>query len=166
MYRIRHLSLPISKITAVATLVLPAITGLSLRQSGDIDPARKSRRRFTTTVSVLLIIYYTIIITLSLTHMVPPDDLICHLDRQWQHLYSAKKQDSIKRIQDAHQCCGLHKAEDRAWPFPDKRHGTDACLSAFGRQKSCLGDWRKDEQVTAGLILLVTVVAALIKVRC
>ena len=112
---------------------------------------------------MLLVIYDTVIATLSLTHMAPPDDLQCHLDRQWGRLYSNKNAGAIRSIQDAHQCCGLHQVKDKAWPFQDKNHGIDACVKMFGRQQSCFGAWRRDEQVAAGLMLLVAIMTFLVK---
>ncbi len=114
---------------------------------------------------MLLVIYETVIATLALTHMTPPNDLSCHLERQWSWLFSNKNADVIRRIQDRHQCCGLHSVQDRAWPFPDRSHTAAACHEAFGRQRSCFGGWRQDEQITGGLILFVAVVAFLIKVH-
>ena len=164
LYRIRYLSLPVSQVTAVATLLVPPVTGLSLRQSRDVAFSGKTRGRFAMTVTVLLIIYYTVIVTLSMSHMVPPNNLTCGLEQQWLRLFTAKDQNAIKRIQDSHQCCGLHSAKDKAWPFPDGNHGSDACLNAFGRKKPCFGDWRRDEQIVGGLMILVAVITALIKV--
>lgn len=114
---------------------------------------------------MVLAIYETVIATLALTHMVPPDDLTCLLDRKWNQLYSNKDAGAITRIQDAHNCCGLHTAWDKAWPFPDKYHGVDACMKTFHRQKSCLGDWRQDEQIYAGLLLFVALMTFVVKVR-
>ncbi len=63
-----------------------------------------------------------------------------------------------------HECCGLHHVKEKAWPFQDQHHAADACATMFGRQESCFGAWRRDEQVYAGLLLLVAVVSFLIKV--
>lgn len=63
-----------------------------------------------------------------------------------------------------HECCGLHHIKEKAWPFQDQHHAADACATMFGRQESCFGAWRRDEQVYAGLLLLVAVVSFLIKV--
>ncbi|MCJ1423940.1 hypothetical protein MMC29_001825 [Sticta canariensis] len=95
--------------------------------------------------------------------MVPPDDLTCLLERNWSQLYSNKDDGAIKRIQEAHQCCGLKTVKDKAWPFPDKNHNSDACVKLFNRQKSCLGDWRQDEQIYAGLLLFVALMTFALK---
>lgn len=115
-------------------------------------------------VFILLIIYDTVIATLALTHMVPPASLTCPLQRQWEHLFSSKNVEVIRRIQDRHKCCGLRNKHDKAWPFPDKRHTVNACAETFNRERGCLGEWRKDVQITAGLLLLVAVVVFLLKV--
>ncbi len=114
---------------------------------------------------MLLFIYDTIIATLALTYMAPPSDLKCHLEGQWAWLFSNKNVEVIRRIQDRHQCCGFNSVQDRAWPFPDRSHAAMACHEAFGRQRSCFGGWRQDEQITGGLILLVAVVSFLLKVH-
>lgn len=113
---------------------------------------------------MLLIIYDTIIATLALNHMTPPSNLTCHLEQQWGRLFSSKNAEIIRRIQDWHQCCGLHSVVDKAWPFADGSHPVTACRDAFSRQNSCFGEWRRDEQITAGLLLLVAGVMFLIKV--
>ncbi|KAL8924200.1 MAG: hypothetical protein Q9208_004164 [Pyrenodesmia sp. 3 TL-2023] len=43
-----------------------------------------------------------------------------------------------------------------AWPF-DGDQGAGTCTTMYGRGQSCLGAWRKDQQVFAGLVLLVAV---------
>ena len=113
---------------------------------------------------MLLTIYETVVATLALTHMAPPGNLACPLDRQWGRLYSNKDDGAIRSIQDAHQCCGLHHVKEMAWPFQDQNHGADACSKMLGRQGSCFGQWRRDEQIGAGLLLLVAVMTFLIKV--
>ncbi|KAF6224254.1 hypothetical protein HO133_010829 [Letharia lupina] len=171
LYRIRAFSLPISTVTATATIILPVITGVTLRgaqrlrirENGSNARAKMSFSWPALIVLVLLIIYETVIATLALTHVAPPSELICGLERQWGALFSSKNADAIRRIQEQFQCCGFRNVQDRAWPFPDRSHTARACVEAFGRGSSCLGGWRQMEQVTGGLILLVAVVAFLLK---
>lgn len=167
------MSLPISRATAIATIILPILNGLGI-QGGQVYVARSRRSgrnnlgflsRPTIVAFTVLAIYETVIATLAFTHMVPSDDLTCLLDRKWSQIWSNKDEGAIKRIQDAHECCGLNSIRDRAWPFPDKDHGTDACIKAFGRKKSCIGDWRQDEQIQAGLLLFVALMTFALKVR-
>lgn len=173
LYRIKAFSLPISAVTATATIILPVITGvslhgaqrLSIRANGPSTRAKKSFSWSTILVFVLLIIYETAIATLALTHMAPPGELICGLERRWGALFSTKNPDAIRTIQEQFQCCGFRNVQDRAWPFPDRSHTARACVEALGRNTSCLGAWRRMQQVTGGLILLVAVVTFLLKVR-
>ncbi|MCJ1270473.1 hypothetical protein MMC22_010370 [Lobaria immixta] len=167
----QSLSLPISKATAIATIILPILNGFGI-QGGQIYAARSRRSgrnntgflsRPTIIAFTVLAIYETVIATLAFTHMVPPDDLTCLLDRKWSQLWSNKDEGAIKRIQDAHKCCGLKTIRDRAWPFPDKYRGTDECIKAFKRKKSCMGDWRQDEQIQAGLLLFVALMTFALK---
>lgn len=116
------------------------------------------------TAFLALTLVETIIATLALTHMVTPDNLTCGLRRQWDQLYSNKDATAIRRIQDAHQCCGLVTPKDHAWPFQDKNNEADACITAFDRHKGCLLDWRQDEQIYAGLLLLVALSTIALKV--
>ena len=52
-----------------------------------------------------------------------------------------------------------------AWPFQDGRnHAADACAKMFGREESCFGEWRRDEQIVAGLLLIVAVGTFVVKV--
>jgi hypothetical protein len=106
------------------------------------------------------LIYETIVATLASTYILPPASLACGLDTRWQKLFSGKDENAIKAIQDALQCCGFHNPRDRAWPFGHP----STCGEVFGRNEGCLGEWRKAEQVDAGLFVLVAVVVFAIKV--
>ena len=76
-------------------------------------------------------------------------------------MFAQKNEKAIRTIQDSLDCCGLHSVVDRAYPFSG---GRSKCSEIFGRNKSCLADWRKTEQTNAGLFLLVALVVFLIKV--
>lgn len=157
---------------SVATIVLPILSGVALRAAQSlIRPTEKNRSDFKRSfprsamvVTMLLFIYDTIIATLAFTYIVPPSNLKCQLEGRWAWLFSQKSADVIRRIQDRHQCCGFNSVRDRAWPFPDSSHTAVACSEAFGRERSCFGGWRQDEQITAGMLLLVAVVLFLLKV--
>lgn len=175
MNKIQTLSLPISSVTAVATLLLPILNGGGIggaqylvTGSGTSNRERKAPQSWLIIFTLLfLVIYEAVIATLTFVHIAPPSDLVCGLERTWGRLYSNKDEWAIKRIQEVHQCCGLHTVKDKAWPFADKKldRGNDACLKAFGRQKACLGEWRRDEQISAGLLFMVALTLILLKVR-
>jgi len=106
------------------------------------------------------LIYETVVATLALTHIIPPSALGCELANNWQKLYQGKDKKAIIAIQDSFNCCGLNTVADRAFPFGNP----STCAADYGRSKSCFGEWRKAEQVDAGLLLLVAVVVFIVKV--
>ncbi|KAL8826196.1 MAG: hypothetical protein Q9191_003955, partial [Dirinaria sp. TL-2023a] len=174
LQQITSLSVPIARSTPIATLLLPILTGLSLRGAQAL--ARRSHGAFltkegsftwsTVSVFVILTIYDTVIVTLAITHLGPESWLKCALDEQWQRLYSGKNGDAIRRIQDRHRCCGLHSVRDRPYPLPIRGRGDEACVEMYeGRgHRSCFKRWRKDEQISAGLLVFVAVMTFLVKV--
>ena len=157
---------------ATATIILPVITGLALPGTpnlgrlylGDRNNSKPVLSRPTIIVILLLVVYDTIIGTLAMAYVAPPSSLNCHLERQWASLFSNKNADVIRRIQDRHLCCGFNSVRDRAWPFPGGSHTAEACYNAFGRERSCFGPWRQDEQVAGSLMLSVAVAAFILQV--
>jgi hypothetical protein len=118
----------------------------------------KKRRSLTPLLTVfLLTIFETALGSLSATYIGPPSSLECGLSDRWLSLFRSKSAVRIKAIQDAFECCGLRSPVDRAWPFPAKGVGADACRVRFDRDQSCLGPWREEEQEMAGVLLLVVV---------
>jgi hypothetical protein len=163
----RFLSLPIPEALGLFTIVLPLITGLSIQGAHSVIRRSSKRHPPRLTLPLLAIIgfqliYDTVIATLALTHILPPSALQCDLNTQWQKLYTGKDEKAIRAVQDSFQCCGLNSVKDRAWPFVQQK--PSPCAAVFGRDKSCLGDWRKAEQVGAGLFLLVAIVVFVMKV--
>jgi hypothetical protein len=69
---------------------------------------------------------------------------------------------AIRTIQDTFECCGLNSVVDRAFPFGQP----STCAITYGRSNSCFGEWRKAEQINAGLLFLVAVIVFVLKVRC
>ncbi len=47
------------------------------------------------------------------------------------------------------------------WPFPAKDVPKEQCVVRFDRSRSCLADWRGQEQSVAGIILAVNVLVML-----
>ncbi|KAL8971220.1 MAG: hypothetical protein Q9197_003393 [Variospora fuerteventurae] len=159
--QIRYLSLPISNATSTAAIILPLLTGIGIRGVQSLLPSSQSKGRnqppwLLPTLFVVPVIYDTVIATLSITQMLPSSVLTCQLSEQWQALWSNGDGNAIRRIQDAHQCCGFRTIKDKAWPF-DGDQGALTCRTIYGRMGNCLGPWRRDQQVMAGLILLVAV---------
>ncbi|KAL9595760.1 MAG: hypothetical protein Q9219_006258 [cf. Caloplaca sp. 3 TL-2023] len=162
--KIRQLSLPIPTATPAAALILPLLTGIGVRGaqsfltgSEDALFKRQPLRPWALPVLyVVLVIYESVIATLAITQMLPSDALTCGLSQRWQSLWSTHNADAIKRIQDAHNCCGFRTTKDRSWPMRGNQ-GADTCRIMYGRERSCLSGWRQDQQIYAGLLLLVAI---------
>jgi hypothetical protein len=169
-YQIGFLSLPISQIVAIFALILPIVTGLSIKTAYDLlrfHVNNLGRTRPTLYLLLLLafqIIYETVIATLALTHIVPPSSLNCPLYEQWMRLFRNKDETAIRRIQDRYDCCGFNTVLDHAWPFPAKEVFAGECQERFGRTQPCAGPWRQAEQINAGLFLIVAAVIFVTKV--
>ncbi|KAL8924199.1 MAG: hypothetical protein Q9208_004163 [Pyrenodesmia sp. 3 TL-2023] len=120
--QIHHLSLPIPTGTPVAAIILPLLTGISIQatQSLLVRPTTTSSLSIRQQASsspapwllpatfLFLTIYETVLATLSLTHLLPSSVLTCQLSERWLGLWRAHDGNAIRRIQDAHQCCGFN----------------------------------------------------------
>jgi hypothetical protein len=167
--QIRYLALPIPQALGLFTVLLPVITGITTRGvSSLILSSQENQSQLTLPLLAVMgfqLFYETVIATMSLTNMIPPSSLDCGLEKKWSSLFRAKNSNAIRRIQDNLQCCGLRSTVDKAWPFPDKNHGANACELLRGRTQSCLGPWKQSQQLVAGLFLLVAVSVFALKVR-
>jgi hypothetical protein len=159
LHTIRVHSLPVPHILAAFNLALPAIAGLSLSV---VKPSvgKDKQSRWYHAAILLLFIYETVVVTLAGTYLAPVDSLRCGLDDRWQDMFRKHNGKGIRRIQDDFECCGLHSTVDKAFPFPSKEVGVDACKKTFGRKISCFASWREDERRIAGLILMVVLLVA------
>ncbi|KAF2256761.1 hypothetical protein BU26DRAFT_513534 [Trematosphaeria pertusa] len=163
--RTDRLSIPISNGLSYATTVLPVVAGLLLEGGYDLTRARERRQRLPRSqtpraplvivANTLIFIYSTVVITLMGTHAAPPSGLDCGLRESWTAMYSHKRVERIKTIQDVFNCCGLKNSRDMAWPFPDKTHTPRSCEETFGRTNGCLGQWKAEEQRVAGIQMAV-----------
>ncbi|KAL3420160.1 hypothetical protein PVAG01_08659 [Phlyctema vagabunda] len=159
------LNLPIPQALGLFTVVLPLITGISTQGArGLIKRSRQEQNHLTFPLIAVIgfqLIYETVIATLALTNILPPDALRCGLDSKWQKLWREKDARVIQAIQDKFECCGLNSLKDRSWPFTSAVSCTESYPS---RKHSCLGEWRRAQQTTAGLLLLVALVVFMLKV--
>jgi hypothetical protein len=169
LHLIRYYSLPIPTVVGALTIALPAIVGLTTefttqfqRQSPQLTTRKPTQHRVNqVSVAVyLLIILETVVATLAGTHLTPEINVTCGLDNEWRRLFRAKSH-SIKRIQDALSCCGLHSMADMAFPFPAKGVSPNTCATKYDRSTSCFATWEAQQRKAAGFILAVVVVVAL-----
>lgn len=164
MHTARLHSLPIPRTLSAFTLALPLISGLIVSSITTLPSSRplllKSNKpthqpQWQNYTLLLLTIFSTVLATLSGTHLSSSPTQTCALDTKWQSMFSKHDGKSIQRIQDAFDCCGLHSVLDKAFPFPSKNVGVNACSKTFGRTKSCFSEWRGEEKQVAGLGLVV-----------
>ncbi|PMD46428.1 hypothetical protein L207DRAFT_577289 [Hyaloscypha variabilis F] len=163
--QIKFLSLPIPQALALFTVVLPLLTGFSTQVVYSL--IQRSSRNEQNVLALPLIavigfqlIYETVVATLALTHIIPPDALVCNLGDRWMKLYKADDGDAVRAIQDSFKCCGFKTVKDNAFPWGQP----SPCPEIFHYTKSCLKAWRKAEQISAGLLLLVAIVVFILKV--
>lgn len=157
------LNIPIPKALTISTTVLPIIAGFFLEIAYDLNRVQEQREQRPTgstsrpplviIANTIIFIYSTVVITLLGTHAAPPASLNCGLEERWKLLWTHKKSEAIKTIQQTLNCCGFVNSHDRAWPFPDKSHDVHACESAFGYQVGCVGPWKAEEQRVAGILM-------------
>ncbi|KAI4169592.1 MAG: hypothetical protein LQ343_005612 [Gyalolechia ehrenbergii] len=151
-------------------MILPILTGLGIQGAQSIltrsDNSLLKRRSLPSWVLpicfVVLVVYDTVIATLAATQIIPSEVMTCGLFQRWQSLWSTHNAEAIKRIQDAHNCCGFKTIKDRAWPFAGN-DGADRCSIMYEREQNCLPGWQRDQQINAGLILLVAIGTFLVK---
>ena len=112
-------------------------------------------------ITYTLTIVLSIILTTSVTYLVPSDALRCQLGEQWGRLFHRKDINSIRTIQSNLRCCGLNSMRDRAWPFPANGIGAGECERTQGWSQRCLEGWTREERVTGCLIMVASVLTGL-----
>lgn len=179
MHLSRLHSLPLPRSLSAFTLALPLITGLLISTITTLPSSRPLLLKSSTNnkstnnkpiqwqnyTLLLLTILSTVLATLNGTYITSSPTQTCALDTKWQSMFSRHDGKAIQRIQDAFECCGLHSVLDKAFPFPSKNVGVDACTKTFGREKSCLNDWSGEERRVAGLGLVVILGVVVWEVR-
>ncbi|CAN9419002.1 unnamed protein product [Alternaria alternata] len=159
-------SVPISDTLTGFTTALPIVSGLLLECGYDFTRRQERRQHLSRgeiqrpplviIANTLIFIYSTVVITLAGTHAAPPSGLDCGLRERWQTLFRKKDASAIRQIQDVFECCGFANSRDMAWPFPDKTHNADACKVTYhDRMNGCLRAWKAEEQVIAGMLMVV-----------
>lgn len=92
-----------------------------------------------------------ILLILSLVYAVPSDMQSCAVETQWLRMFRNKDERAIRSIQTRLQCCGFNSVHDRAWPFPSRGVGSDACERTQGYHVACGPGWRQEEMLAAVL---------------
>ncbi|KAF8420077.1 hypothetical protein EV426DRAFT_700705 [Tirmania nivea] len=177
-WNISHLRLPISKMLAFLSTLLPI---LSLGSIQYLRTATKSRRRKgsksppqiadTVFFGIFgLLLLDTVIISLTSTFL-PSKPLLCSLNDKWTHLWSspserASSHPAIKTIQDSLSCCGLHSPNDKFYPFPNKGNRNHTCTNFYPDREghACYQPWLQQTQLSAGIIIAAVAGSMTIKI--
>ncbi|PFH59427.1 hypothetical protein XA68_12404 [Ophiocordyceps unilateralis] len=102
-------------------------------------------------LQALQAILITVLATLFFSDMVPSSTArTCLLSTTWQGFFSNHVADSIRRIQDALNCCGFNTVQDRPWPFPNHRTSRE-CVDTYGRDIACARPWQMALQRNSGV---------------
>ncbi|SPO05161.1 uncharacterized protein DNG_07847 [Cephalotrichum gorgonifer] len=147
------LSLPIPPLLTILATLLPfvALANIIFHQHL-VTPANVPARQrlLAITLQALQAILTTALATLFLSDVVPSAARNCLLSTTWQRLFSAHDSESVRRIQDALDCCGFNTVRDRAWPFPGQPTSRP-CAEVYARTTPCAEPWRMALQRNAGL---------------
>ncbi|KAK0751373.1 hypothetical protein B0T18DRAFT_485975 [Schizothecium vesticola] len=167
------LSLPVSPVLTVLTILLPLLAALhaffhpSLLALSRATAASPIQKLLPTLLQALQLILTTILATLLASDAIPSPVRDCLLETRWKGFWTGHDADSIRRVQDALNCCGFNSMKDRAWPFP---HGApedgagENCAEKFGRTVACREPWKRAMQGGAGLDGAVVVAVGLLQV--
>ncbi|KAF4970736.1 hypothetical protein FSARC_2293 [Fusarium sarcochroum] len=165
--RSSSLSLAISPTLSILTILLPIVGFLNTASYHRLRRVSKSSssnlaRLAPFVVQVLQALITTILATLLFEGIVPSRVMECMLDRQWMSMFRAHDGRSIRRIQDAFDCCGLNSVRDRAYPFPGTAPSN--CAATYGRRTACREPWRGALQTLSGLDLVVVLGVGLVQI--
>jgi hypothetical protein len=162
-----NLGLPISPLLTILVAVLP-IVGMvnayirpSLLITAQSSPSR-IQQLLPTALQVLQAVFSVILATLLAEGVADTPARRCTLESVWMGLYRAHDGRTIRRIQDALDCCGFNSVRDRAFPFGDRAPST--CAETFGRSAACRVPWVRAMQTSSGLDLGIVLSVGLLQV--
>jgi hypothetical protein len=165
--RSSNLSLAISPAVSIIAIILPIVGFLNtacypgFRRATKSSPNRVAQLG-PLVVQVLQALITTILATLLLERAVPSDVTNCMMENQWMSMFRAHDAGSIRRIQDAFDCCGLNSVRDRAYPFPGTAPSN--CAATYGRRTACREPWQGALQTTALADFVVVVGVGVIQI--
>ncbi|RCI11220.1 hypothetical protein L249_7641 [Ophiocordyceps polyrhachis-furcata BCC 54312] len=150
------LSLPLRPSLTITTIILPILSAANaifyqrfLLRSASAAARRRTLPR-AMTLQALQAILTVVMATLFFSDMMPSVARTCLLSHRWQRLFSSRDVDSIRRIQDALNCCGFRTVLDRPWPFPGSQ-GARECADTYRRDVPCSQPWQMAMQRNCGV---------------
>ncbi|ATY63941.1 tetraspanin Tsp3 [Cordyceps militaris] len=158
-----NLSLPLFPgltLTTIILLVLAiASTVISARLAKAARPYQTLGRGLPLAQAVMTIV----LATLFFSNIPPSDARDCLLSTIWQRLFSRHDAESLRRIQDAYQCCGYNTVRDRAWPFPNHQTAR-TCEEMYGRTLACVRPLRAALGQASGIGFGIVLMSALVQI--
>ncbi|KAG8410260.1 hypothetical protein J3458_017975 [Metarhizium acridum] len=148
--RSTSLSLPISPALTIITLLLPLAAAANAFSYPRLARSHSRLNLLAQALQVGQAILTTVLATLLFSNILPSAARDCLLSTLWQRFFSSHDARSIRRIQDALNCCGFNTVRDRAWPFPNQ-HTAQQCAETYGRDTACIQPWRTALQRNAGV---------------
>lgn len=112
-------------------------------------------------IAILALVDVSLVASAAVT--LNPLSLNCSLSTTWNALFSAKNAVAIRTIQEALACCGFQTPQHQAYPFPDRNHGTDACITAYDTHVACQPLLLRQTRRTVGSFVAVGVFALAVK---
>ncbi|RDA93064.1 hypothetical protein CP533_0687 [Ophiocordyceps camponoti-saundersi (nom. inval.)] len=138
------------------TIILPLLSAANaifyqrlLLRSASAAAQRRTLPR-AMTLQTLQAILTVVLATLFFSEMMPSVARTCLMSGRWQRLFSSRDIDSIRRIQDALNCCGFSTVLDRPWPFPGHQGARD-CADTYRRDVPCSQPWQTALQRNCGV---------------
>ncbi|KAF4343687.1 hypothetical protein FBEOM_2360 [Fusarium beomiforme] len=164
--RSSNLSLAISPTLSILTILLPIVGFLNTAFYPGIRRTTRSSSSGVAQLAPLIVqvlqaLVTTILATLLIERAVPSEVMGCMLDKKWMSMFRAHDAGSIRRIQDAFDCCGLNSIRDRAYPFPGTAPSN--CAETYGRSSACREPWSGALQTLSLLDLAVVLGVGLIQ---
>ncbi|KAF4449151.1 hypothetical protein F53441_7547 [Fusarium austroafricanum] len=165
--RSSNLSLAISPTLSIITIILPIFGFLNTTVYPRLSHRAKSSSSGVAQLAPLIVqvlqaLVITILATRLLERAMPSEMMECRLDTKWMNMFRAHDASSIRRIQDAFDCCGLNTIRDRAYPFPGMRPSN--CDETYGRRTACREPWAGALQKLSLLDLAVVLGVGLVQV--
>lgn len=160
------LSLPLPLFIPVMNTLFPLLAGVTAVVVQGIR-ARLHDYRIRTLLYLMkhsALILPLILLALSTQYASPSQLLSCAMETEWARRFQEKDDRAIRTIENSLHCCGFNSLHDRAWPFPSRGVGANACEISLGYTRRCADPWRQQEQAAATMVILAGVLNYLLVV--
>ncbi|TQV96721.1 hypothetical protein V2A60_000635 [Cordyceps javanica] len=157
-----NLSLPISPGLTASTIAFLVFAVVNAVVSARLVAVARPHKMLGQGLRVAQAIITIVLATLFFSYIPASDARDCLLSTVWQRLFSRHDGESIRRIQDAYNCCGFNTVRDRAWPFPSHQTAR-TCEEMYGRSLACNRPLRTAMGQAAGVEFGIVLMSALVQ---